>query len=277
MGNRGKIKKYDELFETSLGEDGLEFFSFSDDTTLDDFMESNRRYFDFNNIKIANNDGIYVLTNNNDDLYTISKEKDGYFVSFSLANGGMDEYFMPLNDILLDIPKKLVRKKDNVAPVDLMEYGIDKKSIASENEEEIVEKKGDTSTKKISEAGKVGLTTPEASIANNKDYNFDAMPGHKDTNPYYNNVNSKRIEIGSPNPVEDFKNWSGKFWRKEGEQHLKYEPNSGVSEEEETIELPDSNNSKDFVDIADAERKYKTWNQSYENVKSFSDYIKKED
>lgn len=83
---------------------------------------------------------------------------------------------------------------------------------------------------------KTTLTTPEASIKQNKIYNFDPTPGHEDTNPWYSKVISKRIEIGTEDPVKSFKEWSGKYWRKKGEEHLKYEPNSGVPEDEETTE-----------------------------------------
>lgn len=267
MKKKRNIKKFNELFEASVGEDGLKNFKFGEKNSLDTFMEDNEKFFYSNNLTVSENDGIYVITNENDDLYTISKEDEGYLVSYSLENGQVGEYFMPLYDIINDIPTKLIRSNKAIAPIDLVEYGIDKKYIASENEEEIIEKKN------TSENGKITMTTPEASISNNKDYNFDPTPGHKDTNPYYNNVNSKRIEIGDPDPIKSFKEWSGKFWRKSGDQYKKYEPNSGVSEEEETVGLEYSNNSNAFVDIANTEIKYKTWNKKYENNKN----IKKED
>jgi len=237
MENTGRIKKYEDMFEASVNDDGLQYFRFGKKTLLDSFIEKNDNFFKSNRLEVNDNDndGVYCITNDSDDLYTISKKGDVYFVTYSSSNGQVDEYYITIDDILSDIPLKLLRSQKIVPPVDLMKYGIDKKYISSENEEDILEKKSkakETSKTKNSEICKVGLTTPEASIANNKGYNFDAMPGHTDTNPYYNNVNSKRIEIGDQDPIKSFKEWSGNFWRKDGEEHLKYEPNSGVSQEE---------------------------------------------
>ena len=62
-------------------------------------------------------------------------------------------------------------------------------------------------------------------INQNKEYNFDAIPKgkFKDKDPNYDIVHSNKIEIGDPNPVKKFKEWSGKYWRKKKDRYKKYE------------------------------------------------------
>jgi hypothetical protein len=176
-----------------------------------------------NNIRLQINGSDYVLTNSKGDLLTLSEndDKNGFTALSSLVeNGDMDEYQLgSIEDIIIDIKHKLIEVKNVLGSNDLSDYGMDKSSLPSENEE-------------VFENEKTTLTTPEASIKLNKGYNFEPTPGHKDTNPWYSNVISKRIEIGSTDPVKSFQEWGKNYWRKNGEQHLKYEPNSGVPQEE---------------------------------------------
>jgi hypothetical protein len=246
MGNI--IKK----FEAFVGDDG-ELQGFDKDKYQDDNYPKNlgfkgekdkleqlisdlRPFLESNNITIHDNEGTFVLSNENDDMYSISKDiendGDGYLIYASLTDdGSTEEYLLDNNEeVVSDIQSKLLRSNNIVPYVDLMKYGFKRTdAFASENEEEITEKK---SKSKNSEEGHTTLTTPEASIKNNKGSNFEPTKGHADTNPWYKNVISKRIEIGSKDPVKSFQQWSGKYWRKKGEENLKYEPNSGVPQKE---------------------------------------------
>ncbi len=55
----------------------------------------------------------------------------------------------------------------------------------------------------------------DATIAQNKEYNFEPIPASfKDKDPNYDIVISKKIEIGDPNPVKKFREWDGKYWER---------------------------------------------------------------
>ena len=72
------------------------------------------------------------------------------------------------------------------------------------------------------------------SIALNKKYNWDAVPQSAKTNDkWYANANKSEISIGDDDPVQKFKEWSGKYWRYAGEEKQKYEPRSGVEQKSE--------------------------------------------
>ncbi len=63
-------------------------------------------------------------------------------------------------------------------------------------------------------------------IAQNKEYNWEAIPDSdkkKDSN--YKFTIAKEIPINDPNPVEKFKKWNGKYWRKKKDKNKKYETN----------------------------------------------------
>ena len=228
-------KYQDDNYPEDLGYSGTK-------NKLEQLISDLKPFLDSNNISIHDNEGTFVLSNENDDMYSISDDIEhnsgGYLIYASLTDdGSTEEYYLNDNEeIVSDIQSKLLRSNNIVPYADLMKYGFKRTdAFASENEEEITEKKSKSKSKSKSKDSIVGtttLTTPEASIKINQGANFDPTPGHKDTNPWYSNVISKRIEIGSSDPVKSFKEWSGKYWRKKGEEHLKYEPNSGVSQKE---------------------------------------------
>lgn len=226
-----KDKYQDENYPEHLGHAGKM-------NKLEQLISDLRPFLESNNITIHDNEGTFVLSNENDDMYSISLDiengGDGFLIYASLTDdGSVEEYYLNDNaEVTSDIQSKLLRTTNNVPYADLMKYGFKRTdTFASENEEEITEKKS-KSKSKDSIVGTTTLTTPEASIKINKGANFDPTPGHKDGNPWYSNVISKRIEIGSKEPVKSFQQWSGKYWRKKGEEHLKYEPNSGVPQKE---------------------------------------------
>jgi hypothetical protein len=65
----------------------------------------------------------------------------------------------------------------------------------------------------------------DATIAKNKEYNFEPIPDKfRDKDPNYQYTISKKIEIGTKDPVKKFKEWNGNFWRKKKDRKKKYEP-----------------------------------------------------
>jgi len=252
-------------FEAFVGDDGLKDFEFKGKVTntLVDFMDRNSDQLRNNGISIYPSDDNEFYGLIKDDNFVsigISKVGNDILFDYNLDNGDRGELTIKDatdDDIFkgifryLGTSNKLVGKGEFKDPrIDITDA--DQNHFASENEEDAFEKKSKE---------KVGLTTPDSSIKMNKGFNVKTAPDkHKDSNPWYSNVKSKRIEIGSKNPVKDFKEWNSKYWRRSGEEKLKYEPNSGIPEHEEiTKPLKDMDSSSDFVDIGDTVKNFKNW------------------